>query len=191
MSVLLAETKTDRQLNALISAKTTRMLLRLIRARQPISRVEIARRLEVNRSTVTDIVKPLINAGIVREEPYQPDDANRAQGRPPIGLFFKDEDDFFVGLNLGVRHSQVGLATMSGEVLAEEEFETAAAPEEALKTARKKIENLCAEIENRTLRTIGVSVPGPTDKTRRKLLYAPHLGWRDVDITDALMHGLS
>ncbi len=189
MSDLLSITKTDRQTNALNPAKTTRMLLRLIRALQPISRVEIARRLDVNRSTVTDIVKPLINSGIIREESYQPDDANRTQGRPPIGLRFNDEDDFFVGLNLGVRHTQVGLATITGEVLAEEEFETPPAPEIALKLAREKIENLCAGVENRTLRTIGVSIPGPTDATRRKLLYAPHLGWSNVAIADALAFG--
>ena len=45
---------------------------------------------------------------------------------------------------------------------------------------------MCAGVENRTLRTIGVSVPGPTDETRRKLLYAPHLGWSNVEIADAL-----
>ncbi len=163
----------DRQAvnTALNPAKTTRMLLRLIRALQPtVSRIEIARRLDVNRSTVTDIVKPLISAGVIREEAYQSDDANRSQGRPPIGLCFNDEDDFFVGLNFGVRRTQVGLATITGEVLAEEEFQTPSEPKEALRTARKKIENLCAAVKNRTLQTIGISVPGPTDAARRKLL---------------------
>lgn len=174
---------------ALNPAKTTQMLLRLVRAVQPISRIEIARRLGVNRSTVTDIVKPLISAGIICEETYQPDEANRTQGRPPVGLRFNDKADFFVGLNLGVRHTQVGLATICGEVLAEEEFETPSAPEDALSLARGKIEKLCAAVENRTLRTIGVSVPGPTDATRRKLRYAPHLGWSNVAVADNLAFG--
>lgn len=165
------------------------MLLRLIRALQPISRIEIARRLNVNRSTVTDIVKPLISGGIIREIPVQPDKSGLAQGRPPVGLCFTDENDFFVGLNLGVRHSQVGLATITGEVLAEEEFETPGEPETALKTAREKIKTLCSTVENRVLRTVGVSIPGPTDATRRKLLYAPHLGWSDVAVADALDFG--
>ncbi len=186
MNDLLSKTRNDEQTVALNPAKTTRMLLRLIRAVQPISRIEIARRLDVSRSTVTEIVKPLIKSGLIREESYQPDDENRSQGRPPISLCFNDGDDFFVGLNLGVRHTQVGLATITGEVLAEEEFETPPEPELALKTACQKIKQLCAAVENRTLRTIGVSVPGPTDETRRKLLYAPHLGWSDVAIADAL-----
>lgn len=189
MKKSLSATIEEPQGSALNPAKTTRMLLRLIRALQPISRIEIARRLNVNRSTVTDIVKPLISGGIIREESYQTEDANRSQGRPPIGLRFNDAEDFFVGLNLGVRHTQVGLATITGEILAEEEFETPATAKDALKTARKKIEELCAAIENRTLRTIGVSIPGPTDETRRKLLYAPHLGWANVAVADALKFG--
>ena len=48
------------------------MLLRLLRAAQPTSRAELARRLGVNRSTVTDTFKPLIASGVVREEVLPP-----------------------------------------------------------------------------------------------------------------------
>ena len=170
-------------------AKTARMLFRLVRASQPISRIELARRLNVNRSTVTDIVKPLITSDILREQPFQTDDSLRSQGRPPIALSYNDERDFFVGVNLGVRHSQIGLATISGEILAEEEFVTPADAKLAIKKARERVENMCAEVTDRTLRTIGVSVPGPTDSERRKLLYAPHLGWSDVAVADKLKFG--
>jgi DNA-binding transcriptional ArsR family regulator len=183
---LLSVIKIARQTTALNPAKTTRMLLRLIRASQPISRIEIARRLDVNRSTVTEIVKPLIKGGIIREESYQADDVNRVQGRPPIGLCFNDHADFFVGLNLGVRHTQIGLATITGEVLTEVEFETPTSPETALILAREKIEHLCSRVRGRKLRAVGVSVPGPIDVTCRKLIYAPHLDWSDVAVADAL-----
>jgi predicted NBD/HSP70 family sugar kinase len=38
----------------------------------------------------------------------------------------------------------------------------------------------------RSLVCIGVSVPGPTDAGRKELLFAPHLGWRDVPVADVL-----
>ena len=63
-------------------AKTTRMLLRLLRAAQPISRVEISRRLNVNRSTITDITKPMIASGLLREGAVESSDQARSQGRP-------------------------------------------------------------------------------------------------------------
>ncbi len=50
-----------------LSSETARTMLRIVRAAQPISRVDLARRLEVNRSTVPDIVKPLIASGVLCE----------------------------------------------------------------------------------------------------------------------------
>lgn len=167
-------------------ARTTRLLLRLLRAAQPVSRADLARRIGVNRSTVTDIFKPLIKAGLVREDAFQTAGESVFQGRPPVGLSFGDEADFFVGVNLGVRHTQVGLTTLSGEILAEEEFETPPEADRALELARARIEQLSADVSERKLRTIGVSVPGPTSDERRRLLYAPHLGWQDVDVAGAL-----
>ena len=169
-------------------AKATVMLLRLLRAAQPISRAELARRVGVNRSTVTDAFKQLIAAGVVREEPlHQPaPGTSRALGRPALALSFNDEFGYFVGVNVGVRRSTVGLATLTGQSFAEEEFETPADPSEALAQVRKTITRLCAQARGRTLRAIGVSVPGPSDAARERIVYAPHLDWHDVDVAGAL-----
>ena len=51
----------------LVAGGTTRTLLKVVRAAQPISRADLARRLDVNRGTVTEIVKPLLAAGALRE----------------------------------------------------------------------------------------------------------------------------
>lgn len=169
-------------------ARATVMLLRLLRAAQPISRAELARRVGVNRSTVTDTFKPLIAAGVVREEAVSSPGpgVGRGLGRPPAALTFSDEHGFFVGVNVGVRRTTVGLATLTGEVLAEEEFETPSEPADALKMMREVTGRLVRRTGGRTLRVIGVSVPGPTDAARRKITYAPHLGWYDVAVADAL-----
>ena len=171
------------------SVNASRMLLRLLRAAQPVSRVELARRLGVNRSTVTDTFKPLIAAGVVLEEAIQYDGA-RHLGRPPAGLYFNTTRDFFVGVNLGVRRSQVGVGDLSGRIIAEEEFETPRQPAEALRLTRAAVEQVSAKArDGRALRGVGVSVPGPTDAARTRLLYAPHLGWHDVDVAGALRFG--
>ncbi len=84
-------------------ARAGRMLLRLLRAAQPISRVELARRLGVNRSTVTDTFKPLIAAGVVLEDAAHPAGAARNLGRPPSSLSFNTGRDLFAGVSLGVK----------------------------------------------------------------------------------------
>ncbi len=171
-----------------VPAKATVMLLRLLRAAQPISRAELARRVGVNRSTVTDAFKQLIAAGVVREEPTQQPapGTNRALGRPALALSYNDDYGYFVGVNIGVRRSTVGLATLTGSVFAEEEFETPAEPSAALAQTRKVIGKLCAQAVGRRLRAIGVSVPGPSDAARERIVYAPHLDWLDVDVAGAL-----
>ncbi|HYO91478.1 MAG TPA: winged helix-turn-helix transcriptional regulator, partial [Pyrinomonadaceae bacterium] len=135
------------------------MLLKLLRAAQPISRVELARRLGVNRSTVTETFKPLIAQGVVLEEPMPAaSGAGRALGRPSLGLSFNSTRDFFVGVHIGVRGSQVGLTTLSGEILGEDEFDTPGSNDVALGLVHSSIERLCARVETRRLRAIGVSV---------------------------------
>ena len=169
-------------------ARATVMLLRLLRAAQPISRAELARRVGVNRSTVTDTFKPLIAAGAVREEALSAPapGAGRSLGRPPTALSFSGEHGFFAGVNVGVRRTTVGLASLNGEVLAEEDFETPADAADALERMREVTGRLIGRAGVRRLRVIGVSVPGPTDAAREKITYAPHLGWHDVAVADAL-----
>lgn len=169
-------------------AKATRMLLRLLRATQPVSRVDLATRLGVHRSTVTEIFKPLITSGLIREDVTSDAKNAQGQGRPAKALVFNSDKDYFIGVNLGVRHSQVGLTTLSGEILVEDEFVTPEKAKDALRIVRAKIEEFCTSdlVGGRTLRTIGVSVPGPTDEDRRTLRYAPHLNWSNVAVADEL-----
>ena len=157
------------------------LMLRLIRANQPITRTEIAHRLEIDKSTVTDNAKPLITSGVLREEILE----NTGQGRRPRVLSFVDENDYFIGVNLGVRHSQVGVTTLAGEITDEVDFETPSNAKTALKMARDRIDRLYKTNIDRRLRTIGVSVPGMTDSHRQNLLYAPNLDWRNVAISEA------
>lgn len=163
-------------------AKKRSLLLRMIRAAQPITRTEIAQRLEIDKSTVTENVKPLIAAGLLREETQE----SLGQGRKSRVLSFVDDQDYFIGLNLGVRHSQVGVISLNGEVSDEDDFETPKTAGLALRMARERIQRLQRNHPDRRLRVIGVSVPGMTDSARRELVYAPNLGWKNIDIADAL-----
>ena len=168
-------------------AKTTRLTLRMIRAAQPVSRVELATRIGVNRSTITEICNPLISAGFLSETPIpSAENGVRLQGRPRIGLSFNDSDTLFAGVSIGVRRTQVGIATLRDEILYETDFDTPSQPNAALAMIKENIKRFCANVPNLKLKMIGISIPGITDSERRKLIYAPHLGWKDVDIASAL-----
>lgn len=161
------------------------LLLRLLRAEQPITRTDIAARLEIDKSTVTDNVKPLIDAGVLREDTLDV----RGQGRRPRVVSFADTSDYFIGVNLGVRRSQVGVTSLKGDIAEEEDFETPTSVSMALRQTRRIIDEIVRRNKDRNLRMIGVSVPGLTDTNRESLVYAPNLDWRNVPIADELAVG--
>lgn len=163
-------------------AAKRRLLLRLIRASQPITRTEIAERLKIDKSTVTENVRPLVAQGILREDVLE----GGAHGRRRRALSFSGDQDYFIGVNLGVRHSQIGVTTLSGEIVDEAEFETPKSAEAAIRQVAGRISDVRKANAGKTLRMVGVSVPGMSDATRRELVYAPNLDWRNVAIADRL-----
>jgi predicted NBD/HSP70 family sugar kinase len=167
-----------------VPTQTTRELLRIVRAAQPIPRVAVARRLGVHRRRITVLVKPLLDSGVLREG--TPEQSTRRVGRPPIGLSLRVESHFLIGVNIGVSQIQVGGATVDGEMIFEEMFETPRDPETAVAQIKSSIRRNERDFPDRQLVVVGISVSGPTDVEGGRLLYAPHQGWRDVPIAKML-----
>jgi hypothetical protein len=110
-----------------VPGQTTHELLRIVRAAQPIPRVAVARRLGVHRRRITVLVRPLIDSGILSEgEPER--SLGRGVGRPPIGLSLRGDQDFLIGVNIGVSQTHIGAATVNGNLLTEERFPTSQTP---------------------------------------------------------------
>lgn len=164
------------------AARKRKLMLRLIQSAQSITRTELASRLEIDKNSVTDNIGPLIAAGIIKEQMLE----TEGNGRKSRVLSFADAKDYFVGVNLGVRRSQVGVVTLNGEITDEDDFETPPTPSAALRLTRERIEAICLRNPDRRLQIIGVSVPGMTDAGRRELVYAPNLDWHKVAIADGL-----
>jgi len=97
-------------------------------------------------------------------------------------LSYADKGEYFIGINLGVRHSQIGTTTLGGETENEIEFETPKSATATLRLATEHIRRIVSENSGKTLRLIGVSIPGMTDSKRREVIFAPNLNWRGVDI---------
>jgi predicted NBD/HSP70 family sugar kinase len=171
-------------LQNVVPTQTTRELLRIVRAAQPIPRVAVARRLGVHRRRITVLVKPLLDSGVLREG--TPDLTLRRVGRPPIGLSLRAENHFLVGVNIGVNQTQVGGATVDGRLIFEEVFETPKDPQTAIAQIKSCIHSQQRDLADRELVVVGFSVAGPTDVDEGRLLYAPHQGWKDVPVAKML-----
>jgi predicted NBD/HSP70 family sugar kinase len=92
-------------------------VLRMIWRERQISRSDIARRAELSRSTVSDIVGTLLTTGLVAEVGTGPSRG----GRRPIVLEFQDDVFGILGVEIGAAHVVVALTDLRGHVLASEE----------------------------------------------------------------------
>ncbi|HKG95393.1 MAG TPA: ROK family transcriptional regulator [Gemmatimonadaceae bacterium] len=176
----LATRSTPREVNRQI-------VLNLIREHQPISRAELARRMEVRRSLLTTLVGELVASGAV----YEKGTAAVVRGRRPKLLYVRTRGHLAVAVDVRPGRTSVALADFSGRVEAKEQFVTPASPEELIDQLAECVARLlsvhAAEgIVGEAVHGVGLVVPGMVDRRTGRVLYAPRLGWRDVDLRGAV-----
>jgi predicted NBD/HSP70 family sugar kinase len=179
-SFRLATRSTPREVNRQI-------VLNLIREHQPISRAELARRMNVRRASLTAIVRDLLAAGEVVETGR----AASARGRRPTLLRVHTRGRLVVAVDVRPGHTSVALADFAGAVLERDAFETPADPRALATELGARVESIlqrhrALDEPDESCHGIGIVVPGMVDRRTGRVLYAPRLGWRDVQLRDAI-----
>jgi predicted NBD/HSP70 family sugar kinase len=178
-SFRLATRATPREVNRQI-------VLNLIREFQPISRAELARRMNVRRAALTAIVRDLIAAGDVEETGT----AIAARGRRPTLMRIRTTDRTALAVDVRPSVTVVALVDYGGKVLERTTFDTPSDPGELSRilgvTLKGVIDRLAGTPVGDGCQGIGIVVPGMVDKRSGRVLYAPRLGWRDVPLRDAI-----
>jgi predicted NBD/HSP70 family sugar kinase len=161
------------------------IILELIRFRQPVSRVELARFSGLQPSTVSIIVEQLIGEQWIREGAV----VRGSRGRPSTML---EVNDFLVTFALDIRPDRAILAVidLTGRFLSRETVMTVSDPKLALKRIVERMQSLRDQYADRTFKGIGVSVPGRVHPETQRLLLAPNLHWHDFDIKSVLENAL-
>ncbi|HET7234405.1 MAG TPA: ROK family protein [Longimicrobium sp.] len=159
------------------------IVLNLVREYQPISRADLARRMEVARGIVTPLVNELIEQGLLLEGAT----GASPRGRKPTLLHVRSHDRLTVAVDVRLSETQIMLADFSGRALATELLATPAKPEALVQALALRIRRLLdAHAADGECQGIGLVVPGMVDRTTGRLVNAPTLGWRDVDLGTAL-----
>jgi hypothetical protein len=168
-------------------------VLRLIWHERRISRAEIARRAQLSRSTVSEIVGEILPRGLVAEVGEGPS----AGGRRPILLAFRDDACVILGVEMSATHVVVVLTDLRGHVLSSESRPHPVRTDPP--GTRRLIAQLCGTCLDvpagraRPLVGIGVAVASPVDPAdpdRLSTLVLPawrgHLGLAEL----AEQHGV-
>jgi len=141
----------------------TDAVLRMIWAEESISRADIARRAELSRSTVSEIVATLLSTTLVAEAGV----GESRGGRRPIVLQFQDDACSILGVDMGATHISVVLTDLRGRVLAKRHRAFPVRTDPA--GTRATIIELCeaclagSRVRRGQLLGIGVAVPSPMD----------------------------
>jgi N-acetylglucosamine repressor len=157
--------------------------LNLIREHQPISRADLARRMKMTRGVVSVLVQELITQALI----YEGATGEAARGRKPTFLHIRTHDRLVVAVDVRFTKTYLMLCDFSGRQLAIETYDTVFSIPEFVKDLAARVRKLLKrQGRGFTCEGVGLVVPGMVDQRTGKILNAPALGWRNVDIRTTL-----
>ncbi|MFC3690257.1 ROK family protein [Aquipuribacter hungaricus] len=141
----------------------------------PLSRSDVARRLEMSAGSVTRLSRPLLDAGVLVEGggPYE-----TTEGRPGRPLHVATDAVQLVGLRVAGTHAWATLTTLRADAVdAVDAPLPDTSPEAVADTALRLVERLRRSAP--PVAGVGVAVGGTVDG-HGIVVRAPFLGWNDV-----------
>lgn len=153
------------------------IVLNYVREREPISRAEIARETELQRSTISAIVDDLTAEGLVEEV----GEGESTGGRRPTLLRLRTKEAIAVGVAITPSGTTVASSDLAGRIVELEEFPTDPDPDRTLSEVMSLIGKL-SQRNKGSIEAVGVSLPGLVDPSTGNVVYVPYFKWRDLPI---------
>lgn len=168
--VPVASSETARHLNR-------RVILTLIRDKQPISRADLARLSGLQRSTVSLITEELIEDRWVVEGST----GRLPRGRRPT-LLLLNQRRRIICIDIRPQRTFIGVSDVNGAFSFQESIATGPDPDRAIRQLLARIRPLLKARKEDPFEGIGISLPGRVDFTTGHLIFAPNLKWPEVDL---------
>jgi predicted NBD/HSP70 family sugar kinase len=167
----VATSETVRDINS-------RIMLNLVRKHQPVSRADLMRFSGLQRSTVSAIAERLIADRWLREG----ETGNLPRGRKPTFLHLNAGRCAVIGVDVQPASTTVAVASMDARLLAQESAPTLKDPDDFIMCLCSRIKDLLRAHPRNSYEGIGISLPGRIDAATGRLIFAPTLGWSDLDL---------
>lgn len=172
-TVSVARSNTIRDINRQI-------VLNYVREKGPISRADIARETDLQRSTISHIVKELTRFNLIKEI-Y----GESSGGRPPALLTLRSARPVAIGIDLGTVKTTVATCDLTGRIIEKEEFWTDPSEKTTTNLIIQSVKNQLGK-NAKTIEGIGVSLPALVDSKKKHVLYSPYFMWRDPRIIEKI-----
>lgn len=159
-----------------------RIILDMIRTRQPISRADLARHSGLQRSTISAITEQLIAEQWITEGAL----GHVPRGRKPRFLHLNNERAGIIGVSVRPQLTSIGVTDLDARFIIQDSIPTPSNPQIFLDELTDRIQSLRRSHPQIFYEGIGVGLPGRVDLRTKRLIFAPNLGWRDVDVKNPL-----
>jgi predicted NBD/HSP70 family sugar kinase len=161
-------------------------VLRLLKEEGTLSRAELARSLNLTRSTLSAVTDELMEMDLVIEagESF----TTQATGRPGIGLKLNPEGAFFFGAEINVEQIHLILINLEGSIIYRERRKLRSTKPEAVCRDLIDLVHAAWSVQLRAsdrLRGLGVTVSALVD-TQGVIRSAPTFRWQHVDLRSAI-----
>ncbi len=167
------------------------VLLRLLRARPGLSRAGLAGASGLTKSTVSLLVRELLEDGWLAEAGAQ---AASGPGRPSTPLQISVRARALIGVDIAVECVRVVCVSLLGEVLhADEKPLRSPQPQQVCTQTARLVAQASAVVAARGLQLagVGVGLPGAFDDATGMVRFAPNLGWRNLDVLPMMERALA
>lgn len=158
-----------------------KIVLNYVRDRSPISRADIARETDLQRSTVSAIVEDLQNENLIEEIGT----GASSGGRKPTLLKLRTGIPVAIGVDVTPSHTTIAVADLAGNILEQETFETSSSMEKMNKEIIGRIEKIIAKYPNIEFE-VGISVPGIADQLSGNVIFVPYFHWNNWNIAQLI-----
>ncbi len=155
-------------------------IFKLILKNSPISRKGLTAISDFSSATITNHVNILLENGYVIET----EKGYSTGGRRPVYLTVNPDKSYILVISFNVNTVELGLFNLQFELINKKKIKITSAPKEMIAEVLEIIETIVSE-EQLTwdkIIGIGVSIPGIVDEEKKSLIFAPNLGWRNIDI---------
>jgi len=154
------------------------IVLNYVREREPISRAEIARETDLQRSTISAIVEALTAEGLVEEV----GEGESTGGRRPTLLRLRTKEAIALGVAITPTCTTVGTSDLAGRIVEQKEFLTDPDPDQTLHEVLALVREFSVKNKG-SIEAVGVSLPGLVDPSTGNAVYVPYFKWRDIPVS--------
>jgi predicted NBD/HSP70 family sugar kinase len=167
-------------------------LVRHLCANPGLSRADLAGAVQLTKSTVSMLVRELIDEGWLAEREVV---ATGELGRRPTPLYVDPSRLVLVGAEVGIDGVRAVVTSLTGDVLgqARSGYGGARSARACIAVLAGAMLRACKQLDGARQRVIGIGVglPGGVDEATGFLHFAPNLQWRDVAVGELLTEKLA